>query len=440
MKHCIVIIAAVALFGGASCSKKKETAVVETTTDPVAVLPIPEPPVEPATPPVPEAPKLPERFDAPAELAIAIAGELEKGHLENAISLIGADKLETASAYGFEHLFTAGDYGINPANPQNSVGEINGRHRFALNLVSEADPTLREKILLDLIPHAKKGWAVDAVHTPETLRSVVRAAGIPEPPSDPPTPGAVNPAAGPDSLMKAESFLSSVLTQNYEAAVALCDPMKVPEEKIAAMCIVFEEGEYRMKEDRPLMTTGIGDDSSWVIAQVESDLLKTKSDFGMEMQKTEGVWKIVGLNFSKMLSEYAAASDAGKVPYSPIVKNPKGGESLVLYFEYDESGVGARTQKQIDILARILRADTTKTLSISGHADANGTDEYNNSLSGKRAAAVKIALIAAGVPEAQIVTQAMGESNPLRPNLNPDGTDNPEGRGHNRRAEVYLNF
>ncbi len=439
MKHFIALISTVTLFGGAACSKKKENPVVDATPAPPAVPAAPEPPVEPTPPPV-EVPKLPERFDAPAELATAIAAQLEQGNLENAIALIGRDKLETASAYGFEHLLTAGGFRINPANPQNSVGEINGRHRFALNLVTDADLTLRERILIDLIPDAKTGWSVDTVHTPETLHSVVRAAGIPELPVDSGAPGAANPALAPDSLMKAESFLTSVLTQDYEAAVALCDPMKVPEEKIAAMCIVFEEGEYRMKADRPLMTTGLGDDSSWVIAQVESDLLKTKSDFGMEMAKSDGAWRIVGLNFSKMLSEYAAASDAGKVPYSPIIKNPKGGESLVLYFEYDEAGVGARTQKQIDILARILRADTTKTLSISGHADANGTDEYNDSLSAKRAAAVKVALIAAGVPESQIVTKAMGETAPLRPNLNPDGTDNPEGRGHNRRAEVYLNF
>ncbi len=79
------------------------------------------------------------------------------------------------------------------------------------------------------------------------------------------------------------------------------------------------------------------------IAQVESDLLKTKSDFGMEMEKSDGDWKIVGLNFSKMLAEYAAAADVGKVPYTPIAKNPQGGESLVLYFEYDVAGIEART-------------------------------------------------------------------------------------------------
>ena len=112
----------------------------------------------------------------------------------------------------------------------------------------------------------------------------------------------------------------------------------------------------------------------------------------------------------------------------------------MLYFEYDEAGVANRAQRQVEIVADILKSDPKKTLTITGHADALGTDDYNRDLSGKRAAAVKQALIAAGVPETQILTEALGESAPLRPNVNPDGTDNPTGRGHNRRAEVFLNF
>ncbi len=57
-----------------------------------------------------------------------------------------------------------------------------------------------------------------------------------------------------------------------------------------------------------------------------------------------------------------------------------------------------------------------------------------------RAASVKDKLIALDVNPAQIITKAFGEAKPYEPNLNPDGSDNPEGRKYNRRAEVYLNF
>jgi OOP family OmpA-OmpF porin len=45
-----------------------------------------------------------------------------------------------------------------------------------------------------------------------------------------------------------------------------------------------------------------------------------------------------------------------------------------------------------------------------------------------------------GVRRNQINLEAFGERLPLSPNLNPDGTDNPDGRERNRRTEIYLDF
>ena len=99
-----------------------------------------------------------------------------------------------------------------------------------------------------------------------------------------------------------------------------------------------------------------------------------------------------------------------------------------------------RSLRQIDILARILKADSKKTLNIGGHADALGSDDYNRKLSESRAVSVRSALVMFGVPESQILVTAFGEAKPWKENTTEDGTDNPEGRQHNRRAEIYLNF
>ena len=66
--------------------------------------------------------------------------------------------------------------------------------------------------------------------------------------------------------------------------------------------------------------------------------------------------------------------------------------------------------------------------------------DYNASLSAGRAIRVRQFLVGAGIPEEQILTAAAGELAPLAPNENADGTDNPEGRARNRRAEIYLDF
>ena len=61
-------------------------------------------------------------------------------------------------------------------------------------------------------------------------------------------------------------------------------------------------------------------------------------------------------------------------------------------------------------------------------------------LSDRRAESVKLKLVEMGVPFGQVETKGFGKAQPLGPNQLADGSDNPEGRGQNRRAEIYLDF
>jgi len=80
-----------------------------------------------------------------------------------------------------------------------------------------------------------------------------------------------------------------------------------------------------------------------------------------------------------------------------------------------------------------------KEILIEGYTDSRGPEDYNLALSRKRAAAVKEWLVKkGGLDGAKIVTRGYGESNPVAPNTNPDGSDNPEGRAKNRRVEVFV--
>jgi OOP family OmpA-OmpF porin len=91
-------------------------------------------------------------------------------------------------------------------------------------------------------------------------------------------------------------------------------------------------------------------------------------------------------------------------------------------------------------VAAILKTDPVKKLTLSGHTDSKGTDDYNKSLSMRRAEAVREFLLDAGVEADQVVTLAKGDSEPRRPNVTESGEDNPEGRRANRRTEIYLDF
>ena len=65
---------------------------------------------------------------------------------------------------------------------------------------------------------------------------------------------------------------------------------------------------------------------------------------------------------------------------------------------------------------------------IEGHTDSKGSDNYNLYLSKARADKIKKILHVMGVENERLVPNGFGESRPLVPNSNPDGTDNPENR------------
>lgn len=86
----------------------------------------------------------------------------------------------------------------------------------------------------------------------------------------------------------------------------------------------------------------------------------------------------------------------------------------------------------IDRLATVLKEAPDRKVMIEGHTDSVGTDEYNQSLSQRRAAAVQAALLERGVSSDQITAMGKGETFPVASN------DNAAGRQQNRRVEMVF--
>src|SRR5262249_44032865 len=151
-------------------------------------------------------------------------------------------------------------------------------------------------------------------------------------------------------LVFASDFVTALLQLDYVGARRFVDQDKIPPVKLAALCIVFEEGKYRLADDRALVATVATDTTSWVIIRVSSGLNNSSTEFGLEMEKSGDEWRVGGLNLSKLLSDNAKASSAGDVPYSPLVMNPKGGESIALFFELNQADLHPRAKKQLDVV------------------------------------------------------------------------------------------
>jgi outer membrane protein OmpA-like peptidoglycan-associated protein len=106
-------------------------------------------------------------------------------------------------------------------------------------------------------------------------------------------------------------------------------------------------------------------------------------------------------------------------------------------FDFDKAELRPEAATALERVAEIIRQRRPRQLRILGHTDALGSDEYNLSLSQRRARSVEqwLALNGGGLPPMQI--EGRGEAEPVAANTT-DGRDNPEGRQRNRRVEVLL--
>ncbi|HEY2573544.1 MAG TPA: OmpA family protein [Verrucomicrobiaceae bacterium] len=402
-------------------------------------------------------------FRKPVDLARELTRALAEGDVTGAAKMISPDETakQDAARRVLEKVF--GELGYKPGTPEQAqmIGQVENMIRVTVPLAPRSSGESPSRIMLDLERDPRRGWKVSQIHLPKELESALAAlpqsapadaaaaaSGAPAPPSIATPAGAGRMMdkslfvvdRSPDALVFASDFVDSLLKLDYVGARRFVDQDKIPPVKLAALCIVFEEGKYRLADDRALVATVATDTTSWVITRVISALTNNSTEFGLEMEKTGDEWRVGGLNLSKLLSDNAKVTSAGEVPYSPLVMNPKGGESIALFFELNQAELHPRAKKQLDVVVSILKASPQKKLRIGGYTDALGSDAYNLNLSQRRAEAVKQYFLASGVPPAQVETTGFGKSLPLSPNVHPDGTDNPEGRSRNRRAEILLDF
>ena len=107
-------------------------------------------------------------------------------------------------------------------------------------------------------------------------------------------------------------------------------------------------------------------------------------------------------------------------------------------FAFDQSTLTPEAEETLLVVVPEIEKSGQGAVSIEGHTDAKGSDEYNRTLSEQRAATVKQWLVARGAVSSAAQTVGYGESKPVAPNEKPDGSDDAEGRQRNRRVEIVI--
>ncbi|MDN7139483.1 OmpA family protein [Pseudomonas sp. JQ170] len=101
-------------------------------------------------------------------------------------------------------------------------------------------------------------------------------------------------------------------------------------------------------------------------------------------------------------------------------------------FDFDKANLKSSALPNVTKLAQFLQENPDRKVIVEGYTDSKGSANYNQSLSERRAAAVRMALVRAGVDPARIVSQGYGKEFPVADNASTSG------RAQNRRVEVTI--
>jgi outer membrane protein OmpA-like peptidoglycan-associated protein len=101
-------------------------------------------------------------------------------------------------------------------------------------------------------------------------------------------------------------------------------------------------------------------------------------------------------------------------------------------FATGKSELNSGASANLDRISAFMTEYPKRTAAIEGFTDSMGSDEMNQSLSQRRADAVKNYLVAQGVGSSRLSSSGRGENAPIADN------DSAAGRQQNRRVEVVI--
>lgn len=128
-----------------------------------------------------------------------------------------------------------------------------------------------------------------------------------------------------------------------------------------------------------------------------------------------------------------ATAPVTEEPAPPVVEKTNF-ESIDVYFNSGSSTIN-RTQEVnawLEMAKQYLSENPGVKLSLVGHTDNTGSTELNQTISERRAAAVKNILIADGFTKDNLEVSGKGESEPIADNNTEDG------KAKNRRVSIRL--
>ena len=122
--------------------------------------------------------------------------------------------------------------------------------------------------------------------------------------------------------------------------------------------------------------------------------------------------------------------DAAPPPPEPPAAAPPPALPEPMLFARKSAAIGGNAQPKLKQLLETMKANPDLRIELEGHSSADGSAEFNQSLSEQRAEKVKAWLVKKGVAPERITTRGLGVSQPASPG------DDDAARKANRRVEI----
>ena len=127
-------------------------------------------------------------------------------------------------------------------------------------------------------------------------------------------------------------------------------------------------------------------------------------------------------------------SDYSKGYFAPEIRKKERDNFVFqpIYFDYDKAEIKSEYHDFLIRLIRVVNGHSDLRIKVTGHTDADGSDNYNMDLSKRRAEAIIAFFTAHGMSKDRLEIDFKGESAPV------DNNSTPEGKQRNRRVDFSF--
>jgi len=182
---------------------------------------------------------------------------------------------------------------------------------------------------------------------------------------------------------------------------------------------------------------GCGTKANFIVLSPAEDgsvgALEIVTDKGSQILKEDGKAVFIGDRNSLPSPPEAINKEETQLVFQDALQvHPLMPESFLLYFQFDSNELTDESKRLIHAILAAISKRQARDISVIGHTDRTGKDEYNRKLSLERAQLVYTILKGENISAEDMTILYHGEGNPLIPTA--DNIAEPR----NRRVEVMV--